>query len=307
MGNGVEVMGIQEVLSKFDIDEVDQVRDVLGLKGDSVDNIPGIPGIGDKTASKLLKEFGTVEDIVANVDKLKGVQQKRVEEFGQQGIMSKELATIKVDSPVDFHEEDLRYGDPDPDILKPIFDKLEFKTIARRVFQEENEIRKGDTSQLGLFDGGDDTGSAISDKSSIETTNHSYHLASSLDEAKKLAQKLSEQPAFCFDTETTSLETREAKLVGIAFAIEKGEAWYVPANDNPEEIALIFKDVLENDKVQKIGQNLKYDIQVMRNYGVHVGGAIFDTMLAHFLLDPESNNSMDWLAEKLLNYKTNFV
>ncbi|WP_420576501.1 DNA polymerase I [Ekhidna sp.] len=304
MGNGVEVMGIPEVLEKFDIDKVDQVRDVLGLKGDSVDNIPGIPGIGDKTASKLLKEFGTVEGIVENVDKLKGALQKRVEEFGQQGIMSKELATIKIDSPIKFDENDLKYGDPNPEILKPIFDELEFKTIARRVFQEENEIKKGDTQQLGLFDTAGTSSESSDKRSSIETTDHKYHLVSTTDEAKKLADKLALQKSFCFDTETTSLETREAKLVGIAFAIEKGEAWYVPCFDKAQEISDVFKEVLENEEIEKIGQNLKYDIQVMRNYEVNVKGTIFDTMLAHFLLDPESNNSMDWLAEKLLNYKT---
>ena len=304
MGNGVDIMGVPEVLAKFDIDTVDQVRDVLGLKGDSVDNIPGIPGIGDKTASKLLKEFGSVEGIVENVDKLKGAQQKRVAEFGQQGIMSKELATIKIDSPIKFDENALKYGDPNPEILKPIFDELEFKTIARRVFQEENNIKKGDTQQLGLFDLAGSSGESSDKRASIETTDHTYHLVDSVEEAKQLATKLSNQQSFCFDTETTSLETREAKLVGIAFAIEKGEAWYVPCFDNAQEIANVFKEVLENDNIEKIGQNLKYDIQVLRNYGVKVKGNIFDTMLAHFLLDPESNNSMDWLAEKLLNYKT---
>ncbi|WP_370088181.1 DNA polymerase I [Ekhidna sp.] len=304
MGNGVDIMGIPEVLEKFDIDKVDQVRDVLGLKGDSVDNIPGIPGIGDKTASKLLKEYGSVEGIVEHVDELKGALQKRVQEHGQQGIMSKELATIKIDSPIDFDEEALKYGDPNPEILKPIFDELEFKTIARRVFQEENEIKKGETQQLGLFDGGGDAPAVSDDKESISTTKHSYHLVEGKDAINDLVKKLMRVPSFCFDTETTSLETREAKLVGIAFAIEKGEAWYVPCFDNADEVATAFKEVLENDKIQKIGQNLKYDIQVMRNYGVHVKGPIFDTMLAHFLLDSDSNNSMDWLADKFLNYKT---
>ncbi|MEP1034202.1 DNA polymerase I [Ekhidna sp.] len=304
MGNGVDIMGIPEVLAKFDIDKVDQVRDVLGLKGDSVDNIPGIPGIGDKTASKLLKEYGSVEGIIEHVDELKGALQKRVEEHGQQGIMSKELATIKVDSPIEFNEEDLKYGDPNPDILKPIFDKLEFKTIARRVFQEENDIKKGDTQQLGLFDGGGAAPEPVDDKASFATAKPKYHLVQGAEAIAKLVEKLKAQKSFCFDTETTSLETREAKLVGIAFAIEKGEAWYVPCFENAEEVATAFREVLENPSIQKIGQNLKYDIQIMRNYDVHVKGQIFDTMLAHFLLDPESNNSMDWLADKFLNYKT---
>ena len=304
MGSGVDIMGIPEVLAKFDIDKVDQVRDVLGLKGDSVDNIPGIPGIGDKTASKLLKEYGSVEGIVDHVDELKGALQKRVQEHGQQGIMSKDLATIKIDSPIEFDEEALKYGDPNPDILKPIFDELEFKTIARRVFQEENDIKRGDTQQLGLFDGGGAAPEPVDDKESIATSKHTYHLVEGSDAIHALVSKLKSQKSFCFDTETTSLETREAKLVGIAFAIEKGEAWYVPCFNNAEEVADAFKEVLEDDTIQKIGQNLKYDIQVMRNYDVHVKGSIFDTMLAHFLLDSESNNSMDWLADKFLNYKT---
>lgn len=305
MGNGVDIMGIPEVLAKFDIDKVEQVIDVLGLKGDSVDNIPGIPGIGDKTASKLLKEYGSVEGIIEHVDELKGALQKRVQEHGQQGIMSKELATIKIDSPIDFDEEALKYGDPNPDILKPIFDKLEFKTIARRVFQEENEIKKGGTQQLGLFDGGvESTPEPENDKLSIANSEHTYHLVQGSEAIKSLAEKLGTQSAFCFDTETTSLETRDAKLVGIAYAIEKGEAWYVPCFENTDEVIAAFKPVLENDQIQKIGQNLKYDIQIMRNYDVNVRGSIFDTMLAHFLLDSESNNSMDWLADKFLNYKT---
>ncbi|MEQ9466781.1 MAG: DNA polymerase I [Ekhidna sp.] len=305
MGNGVDIMGIPEVLAKFDIDKVDQVRDVLGLKGDSVDNIPGIPGIGDKTASKLLKEYGDVEGIVAHADELKGALQQRVQEHGKQGIMSKELATIKIDSPIDFDEEGLRYGDPNPEILKPIFDKLEFKTIARRVFVEENEIKRGETQQLGLFDsGGTESVTSNDGKESIETTNHTYHLVETEADIQSLVKKLEAQKSFCFDTETTSLETREADLLGIAFAIKKGEAWYVPCKDQAQKVSNAFKAILEDEKIQKIGQNLKYDIQVMRNYDVHVRGPIFDTMLAHFLLDSESNNSMDWLADKLLNYKT---
>lgn len=304
MGSGVDIMGIPEVLAKFDIDKVDQVRDVLGLKGDAVDNIPGIPGIGDKTASKLLKEYGSVQGIIDHVDELKGALQKRVQEHGQQGVMSKELATIKIDSPIEFDEGALKYGDPNADILKPIFDELEFKTIARRVFQEENDIKKGDTQQLGLFDGGAAPAEPVDEKESIATTKHSYHLVQGTDSIQSLVEKLKSQKSFCFDTETTSLETREAKLVGIAFAIEKGESWYVPCFENAQDVADAFKEVLENDSIQKIGQNLKYDIQIMRNYDVHVKGQIFDTMLAHFLLDSESNNSMDWLADKFLNYKT---
>jgi len=304
MGNGVDIMGIPEVLARFDIDKVDQVRDVLGLKGDAVDNIPGIAGIGDKTASKLLKEYGSVENIVKNVDQLKGALQKRVEEHGELGILSKELATIKIDSPVEFDEDALRYGEPNAEILKPIFDKLEFKTISRRVFQEENDIKKGDNAQLGLFDGGGGSETISESKESVATTKHTYHLVEGSEQIQQLIDKLSGQQSFCFDTETTSLETRDAALVGIAFAIEKGEAWYVPCGENANDVIQNFKEVLENSDSTKIGQNLKYDMQVLRNYGIRVQGPIFDTMLAHFLFDPDSANGMDWLAEKYLNYKT---
>ncbi len=304
MGNGTDIMGIPDVLEKFDIDTVDQVRDVLGLKGDSVDNIPGVAGVGDKTASKLLKEFGSVENIVKNVDQLTGALKKKIEENGELGILSKELATIKIDSPIEFDEEALVYGEPNPEILKPIFDELEFKTISRRVFQEENDIKSGGAQQLGLFDTGGTIEAAADSKESISTSKHVYHLVTGESDVAELVNKLKDQSAFCFDTETTSLETRDAELVGIAFAIEKGEAWYVPCNENAAEIIHHFKDVLENPSTTKIGQNLKYDIQVLRNYEILVDGPIFDTMLAHFLFDPDSNNSMDWLAEKYLNYKT---
>ncbi len=302
MGNGVEVMGIPEVLAKFDIEHVDQVRDVLGLKGDSVDNIPGIPGIGDKTASKLLKEFGTVEGIVENVDQLKGAQQKRVQEFGQQGIMSKELATIKIDSPVEFDEEALKYGEPNAEILRPVFDELEFRTIYKRVFQEENDIKSGDSSQLGLFDSA--PAEQTTHRKSIDSVDHTYHLVQDAGQIADLVGKLEQVSSFCFDTETTSLETRDASLVGIAFSINKGEAWYVSCLNSPEEIIKEFKGVLEDPSIEKVGQNLKYDIQILRNYDIHVKGKIFDTMLAHFLLDPESGSGMDLLADTYLDYKT---
>ncbi len=304
MGNGVDIMGIPEVLEKFDINTVDQVRDVLGLKGDSVDNIPGVAGIGDKTASKLLKEFGSVENIVKNVDQLTGATQKKIRENGTLGLLSKKLATIKIDSPVEFNEEALAYGEPNPAILKPIFNELEFKTIARRVFQEENEIKSGGSQQLGLFDTGSVSETLQDSKESVQTSKHKYHLVEKSDQIISLLNKLKRQSSFCFDTETTGLETRDADLVGIAFAIEQGEAWYIPCFGNAKEIIVQFKELLENPEICKIGQNLKYDVQILRNYGIQVQGPIFDTMLANFLYDPDSSNSMDWMADKYLNYKS---
>ncbi|MFY0605463.1 MAG: DNA polymerase I [Cyclobacteriaceae bacterium] len=300
MGNAVDILGIPEVLVKFDIQEVDQVRDVLGLKGDAVDNIPGIPGVGDKTASKLLKEYGSVENIVANADQLKGALQKKVTEFGEQGIFSKKLATINIESPIDFDEEQLKLSDPIAEILNPLFEELELRTISRRVFGEP--AADSEAGQLGLFGAALDSAPT---KEKLEDKKANYHLVSTKEERAALIEKLAKQKEFCFDTETTSLESVEAKLVGIAFSYQKGEAYYVPVPEDDAEaqaVANEFKDLLENEKSIKIGQNLKYDMQILRNYGVSLNGEIFDTMLAHYLIDPETAHNMDVLAENYLNY-----
>ncbi|RED94064.1 DNA polymerase I [Marinoscillum furvescens] len=302
MGNAVDIWGIPEVLKKFDIENVDQVRDVLGLKGDSVDNIPGIPGVGDKTASKLLKEFGTVENIVANADQLKGALKKKIEENGEQGIFSKKLATIEIESPFEFSEEQLAMKEPIADILNPIFEELELRTIGKRVFgdQASNE----DSGQLGLF-GAAEGGEAGSSKETLEDRKTNYHLVADVAGRKELIRKLSAVPEFCFDTETTSLQSVEAELVGISFSVQKGEAWFVTVPENREEaqaIANEFKELFEDENTLKIGQNLKYDMQVLRNYGITLKGKIFDTMLAHYLIDPETAHNMDVLAENYLNY-----
>ncbi|MCP4458412.1 MAG: DNA polymerase I [Cytophagales bacterium] len=312
MGNSAEVLGIPEVLEKFDIQRVDQVRDVLGLKGDAVDNIPGVKGIGEKTASKLLKEYDTVENIVAHTHELKGAVKTKFEADGAMGIKSKELATIKIDSPIEYDFESFEYSEPDKDILMPIFQELEFRTIARRMFRDDNAISTGtkmtaDTSQLGLFDTGTDAGDFGTTKKSIETEKHNYNLVDRPEQRKKLIHELSTANEFCFDTETTSLETREAKLVGIAFSLEARKAFYVPmTGDHTIDMAIVseFKSVLEKPDIRKIGQNLKYDIQILRNYDVHVVGPLFDTMLAHFLLDSETANNMDTMADKYLGYST---
>ncbi len=305
MGNAVDILGIPEVLKKFDIDQVDQVRDVLGLKGDSVDNIPGVPGVGDKTASKLLKEYGSVENVVANADQLKGALQKKIKEFGEQGIFSKKLATIKIDCPVDFEEDQLAMSDPDPEVLNPIFEELELRTISKRVFGETATATTGpDGSQLGLF-GESAPGETTSSKAVLDESQVQYHLVTSPEQRADLIQKLEGLHEFCFDTETTSLESVEAELVGIAFSFQKGEAYYVtiPA-ERTEAQAIVeeFRPIFENDQSVKIGQNLKYDMQILRNYEVEVKGKIFDTMLAHYLIDPETAHNMDVLAENYLNY-----
>ena len=306
MGNAVDILGIPEVCAKFDIDHVDQVRDVLGLKGDAVDNIPGVPGVGDKTASKLLKEYGTVENIVANADQLKGALQKKIIEFGEQGIFSKKLATIEINSPIDFDEELLTRKEPSKDHLVPLFEELELRTIAKRIFVDQVTGKPAkDDSQLGLF-GGSATTELETSKSTFDADKSKYHLIKTKAERADLIKKLKAAKEICFDTETNSLETREAKLVGVAFSIKKDEGYFVliPEDDaEAKSIITEFKELLENDQTIKIGQNLKYDIQVLRNYDIHVKGKIFDTMLAHYLIDPETQHGMDIMAENYLDYK----
>lgn len=307
MGNAVEIYGIPEVLQKFDINEVTQVIDFLGLKGDSVDNIPGVPGVGDKTASKLLKEYGSVENIIANVDQLKGALQKKIQEFGEQGLMSKDLATIKTDVPFPYEEEKMVYTGPKDDLLVPVLDELEFRTLSRRIFGGDTAAKKAaDTAQLGLFGGGDaEAEPANTAKKSLESVDVKYHLVEGEAAIQDLIKALLSQKEICFDTETTSLETVEAELVGIAFSLKKHEAYYVPVpSDRDAAMAIIepFREVFENEQIKKIGQNLKYDIQILRNYGISVHGEIFDTMLAHYLIEPEAQHSMDVLADRYLNY-----
>ena len=304
MGNSVDILGIPEVLKKFDIDKVEQVIDVLGLKGDSVDNIPGIPGIGDKTASKLLKEYGSVENIVANVDQFKGALKTKIEENGEQGIFSKKLATINIDSPIEFDEEQLKHKEPNREYLTELFEELEFRTIAKRVFGDETSDQK--QGQLGLFGNDDVKTNELIQKDTLDKKKHHYSLVENEKDRAELIKKLSAQKEFCFDTETTSLEAVEAQLVGISFSIRKDEAWYVPFPEDQiktKKIVEEFKALFENEKIQKVGQNLKYDIQILRNYEITIKGKIFDTMLAHYLIDPETPHSMDVLAENYLNYK----
>ena len=312
MGNGVDILGIEEVKQKFDIDDVDQVRDLLGLQGDKVDNIPGIPGIGAKTAVKLLKTYGTVENLIANADDLKGKQKENVVNFGQQGIMSKELATIKLDVPVKFEENELVYSGPNEEALSKLFEELEFRTLLKRIFNKEDEKPKsksGESGQMVMFEASKQE-TSTTDEGPVEKNNiyrvmHDYHLIDTPALRKGLISYLKKQDEYCFDTETTSIEPVEAELVGIAFSYYPNEAYYVPVPEDhagAQKIVDEFREVLEDNKILKIGQNLKYDIQVLKNYGVRVQGPFYDTMLAHYLIDPETRHNMDVLAENYLNY-----
>ena len=325
MGNGVDVMGPRQICEKWDIEHVDQVRDILGLMGDAVDNIPGIPGIGEKTAVKLLKEFGTVEGVVANADQLKGKQRENVENFGPQGILSKELATIKIDVPVDFDEVDLRYDGVDEEKLRAIFSELEFRTLAARLFKEgpakKTAAAPPAPAQMDLFgapapqpviqfeEGEDEEAISLAAPVVLDTIHsnaHHYHKIKGDAAVRELVEYLLLQKEICFDTETTSLDAMNAELVGLSFSYVEGEAYYLPLEaDRKEAQALLemLRPVLENPAILKIGQNIKYDLLVLKNYGIEVKGTLYDTLLAHYLIEPEGKHGMDWLAQQYLQYK----
>ncbi len=338
MGKGVEVLGIEQICERWGIDDVMKVIDILGLMGDASDNIPGIPGIGEKTAQKLIEEYGSVENLIANVDKLKGKQQENVRNFAEQGLLSKELATIMLEVPVDFVEEDLRLTEVNKELLSPLLDELEFRTLRRRLLGEEaseagsrqsavsnqpkTDSRKPTANsgqmdmfaslapekQLDIFSANSDSESQNpehSTKNTIYTTVHQYHLIDTPELRQSLIHFLSLQDAICFDTETTSVDAVEAELVGMSFAYRAGEGYYVPVPANQTEAQAIvdeFKPIFLNEKIEKIAQNIKYDLMVLTQYGVEIKGKTYDTMLAHYLIEPEKRHGMDILAEDFLNY-----
>lgn len=314
MGNGAEIQGVKEILEKWEITDVNQVIDILGLWGDAVDNIPGIPGIGEKTAKKLIQEFGSMENIIANADKLKGKQRENVENYAEQGLISKKLATILLDVPVELEEENLLIEEPNKEILEPLFNELEFRTIGKRVFGENNSVTdssKNTNGQMDLFSlpqqaDIEEEVPYSGPVNSLENTPHDYSLVNTKEEQEALAEQLETLSSFCFDTESTGLDANLAAIVGLSFAFEKGKAYYVPTpadRDQAQEVINIFKPVLENEQIEKIGQNIKYDILLLARYQVGVKGPIFDTMLAHYLIDPDTRHGMDVLAENYLNYK----
>lgn len=317
MGNGAEVLGVAEVLDKWEVSDVSQVIDILGLWGDAVDNIPGIPGIGEKTAKKLMKQYGTVERLIENSHELKGKQRENVEKFAEQGLVSKKLATILLDVPVELEEERFARADPDRERLEPLFAELEFRTLGKRVFGEDYNIvesaKQNVSGQMDLFattpQAPDmNTATAIEPPPAglnASNTPHDYVLVDSPEEQRRLAEKLGKLPRFCFDTETTSVDPLTADIVGFSFAFEKGKAFYVPTPADrvaAEEIVALFKPVFEDENIEKIGQNLKYDILLLSRYGVQVQGPLFDTMIAHYLIDPDTRHNMDILAENYLGY-----
>ena len=320
MGNAVDIMGVPEVLAKWDIENVDQVRDILGLHGDASDNIPGIPGVGAKTAVKYLKEYGSIEGLLEHVDDLKGKAKENVENFGEQGLLSKELATIKIDVPVDFSFDAMEYTGPDEEKVKALFEELEFRTLTKRLFGESapaatssaQPVSSAPAPQLSMFDTASATPAESTEeapvslpKNTIDSVEHHYHIIETDEHAKSLVEYLLLQKEFCFDTETTDISAVDAELVGMSFSYLMGEAYYVPVSEKFEEakkLVQIFAPAFEHEEIKKIGQNLKYDALVLEKYGVDVKGPLFDTMLAHYLLDPDSRHGMDAMAEHYLNY-----
>ena len=312
-GGNFEVRGVEEVTAKYGIERPEQVIDILGLMGDASDNIPGCPGIGEKTAMKLVQEFWSIENLLAGTEKLKGATKTKIESHTEEIKFSKFLATIKTDVPVTFDEEALRRSPVDEEALRKIFEELEFRNLAERILGKNTPTPPAAEStpvQGSLFDLFATEGTSEEKYSTLRDVNstpHAYQLFNKEEDMVRLAHTLETCQKFAFDTETTGIEPMTAELVGMSFAIDEGEAYYVPVPAEKaaaERIVNIFKKALENPSSQKIGQNIKYDYIMMRRYGVRPAGAFFDTMVAHYLLQPEQRHNMDYLAEIYLGYKT---
>jgi DNA polymerase-1 len=310
-GGAHEVWGEEEVCEKFDLDNVNQIIDYLGLMGDAVDNIPGVPGVGPKTASKLLKQYGTMEGIYEHIDELKGKLKERLVDNKEQAFISRQLATILLDAPVPFEPEKLIKEEPNEDKLKELFTELEFRTMFKRVIGSEMQ-QTVKTGQQSLFD--DFAPSAASSASkkktttlqTIETSPHEYGLIQLPIQREQLLKKLLKQDVVCFDTETTSLDVLDAEILGCAFSFEKGSGYYVTFPRDQQEAKEVLDEFLpffQSDQIVKVLQNAKYDMHILRNYGMNLKGPIYDTMLAHYLIEPDERHNMDFLAEKYLNYK----
>lgn len=319
-GGDAEIIGVPEILEKYEIQHPKQVIDFLAMMGDAVDNIPGLQGVGEKTAIKFLKEFGSIENLLANTHQLKGKMKEKVEASAEMGILSKKLATIICDVPIDFDEENYDLEQPNLDEIKLIFEELEFRRLYEnllRAFREEDTSSTDATGeqkssvpqqavQLDLFAQFENQETSIATtKTSIKEADYLYQCIDNEKAQRILVQNLLEQKAVCFDTETTSLDEMEAEIVGMSFSYKKGLAYYIPLSENREEAQKtidIFKPFFEAKTVMKIAHNFKYDYKVLKNYGVHFDGVLFDTMIAHYLLNPDGRHGMDYLSEIYLNY-----
>ncbi|WP_278034762.1 DNA polymerase I [Flavobacterium nitratireducens] len=328
MGNGIEIWGIPEVLEKFEIERPEQVIDYLGMMGDSADNIPGLPGVGEKTAKKFLAEYGSLENLLANTHQLKGAIKDKIEANAELGLLSKKLATILLDCPVTFDEKDYELSKPDVEKTDALFNELEFRRMAEQfdaIFKnpspaqtegpaiDEAKLYKKpqpkNEDQFDLFSAttpGQDAEVAHTQfYNTLENTPHSYQVVQGDLGIRLLLQNLQKQTSVCFDTETTGLDALHAELVGMSFSYEKGKGFYVPFPENQEEaqaLAEKFKPFFENSEIEKIGQNIKYDLKILSSYGIRVAGKLFDTMIAHYLINPDMRHNMDILAETYLKY-----
>ncbi|NHN27451.1 DNA polymerase I [Flavobacterium jejuense] len=326
MGNGIEIWGIPEVQAKFEVEHPLQVIDFLGMMGDSVDNIPGLPGVGEKTAKKFLAEYGSMEKLLESTHELKGKMKENIEANKEKGILSKKLATILLDCPVQFNETDFELSKPDVEKTDEIFQELEFRQMKAqfdKIFgsdastndlennTKDKPIKKSppkNENQFDLFGFSDEPSEEVMHNSfyaTLESTEHFYQIVQGDLAVKLLLQNLEKQSSVCFDTETTGLDALNAELVGIAFSWEKGKGFYVPFPENQEEakaLAQKFIGFFENDTIEKTGQNLKYDLKILANYGIEVKGKFFDTMIAHYLINPDMRHNMDVLSETYLKY-----
>ncbi len=305
-----DIMGVDEVKEKFNIESPAQVIDMLGLMGDTADNIPGCPGVGEKTAQKLIAQFGSIESLLAHTDELKGAIKKKVEENEEQIRFSKFLATIKTDVPVELDMETLKRREPDEKELRRIFEQLEFRTLIERVLNGEKKSAPATPAQPDLFGFFTDNGTEETKNSNLtrlDDLHYDYQLVDNEEKIRDLFQKLITTQVLSLDTETTGTDPISAELVGMSFSFEENQAFYVPVPPDGEEaqkIVNIFKPVFENEKIVKVGQNIKYDLLVLENYGVTLKGKMFDTMIAHYVLQPELRHGMDYLAEIYLKYDT---
>ena len=323
-GGSAEVMGVEEVCKRWDIERVDQVRDILGLMGDASDNIPGIPGVGEKTAIVLVKQFGSVENLIVNTDQLKGKLKEKVENNKEMAVQSKRLATILLDVPVEKSLDELIKVEPNKEKLRELFNELEFRRLAEQLNLSSTpsaSVEAGkpkpivkQNAQTSLFNAVENQEEIVQevevvgaqDLKTITEVEHEYKSANTKEERKSLIDLLKKEKSICFDTETTGLDVSTAELVGLSFSILKHTGWYVPVSADrklAQEIVDEFRIVLEDEKIEKVAQNLKFDMAILKNYGVQLRGKMFDTMIAHFLIQPEMRHSMDVMSETYLHYK----
>lgn len=319
IGTGFDTLDAKAIMDKYELSSPEQMIDLLGLMGDASDNIPGCPGVGPKTAQKLLAEYGTIENLLENTDQIKGTLKIRLEENKEQIVFSKFLATIKTDVPIEFHPEEFKRKDIDAEKLTSLFEELEFRTLINRVLKKDgaaapvresttHEAIQGDLfAELLPTKATSDETATYSGLQELKDVPHNYYLVEKDDEIADLIKKLLEQKACCFDTETTGLDPNTSELVGISFSFKEGEAYYVPVSadfEKAKETVEAFRPFFESEAIEKIGQNIKYDIIVLKKYDVDVRGKLFDTMIAHYLINPELRHNMDYMAETYLKYRT---